>query len=157
MSTGSNRSVLVDTNVLVYAVDADEGGKSRRAIEVLEAIAEARVGAINSQVLTEFYAVTTRARRRTTAILDGKAGALWVERWLAMFEFGPITEMMTREAVRGARDHQLNIYDAQIWAAAKLGGIDIVLSEDSQSRASIEGVRYVDPFAAAFKVAQIGL
>ena len=149
-------SVLIDTNVLVYAVDRQERAKSRHASEVLEAIAKLRAGVINSQIVTEFYAVTTK-RRPVGSTLDAATAARWVNRWLAMFDFRVITEMISREAVRGAKDHQMNIYDAQIWAAAKLGDIGVVLTEDMQSSDLLEGVRYVDPFAANFKLAQIGL
>lgn len=156
MPSGWTGSVLIDTNVLVYAVDRPEHGKSRRASEVLEAIATLRAGVINSQIMTEFYAVTTK-RRPGGSTLDAATAARWVNRWMAMFEFRVITEMISREAVRGAREHQMNIYDAQVWAAAKLGDIGLVLTEDTQSSDLIEGVRYVDPFAATFELSQIGL
>ena len=149
-------SVLIDTNVLVYAVDHRERGKSRHASEVLEAIAKLRAGVINSQIVTEFYAVTTKLRPGGSA-LDAVSAARWVDRWLAMFDFRLITEMISREAVRGAKDHQMNIYDAQVWAAAKLGDIGVVLTEDMPSSDLLEGVRYVDPFAANFKLAHLGL
>ena len=157
MPTVSIESILLDTNVLVYAVDPAQRGKSRRASHVVDAVAGVRAGVINSQVLTEFYAVTTRSRRGSTPILDGASAARWVARWLAMFEFRPITEMITREAVRGARDHQMNIYDAQIWAAAKLGAVELVVTEDTGSSRLLEGVRYVDPFSPGFTLAEIGL
>lgn len=156
MPSASNGSILVDTNVLVYAVDRAEAGKARRAVDVIEAIAESGVGAINAQILAEFYSVAVRFRPGG-AILAPRAAAQWVDRWLAIFDFRLITEMVVREAVRGARDHQMNIYDAQIWAAAKIGDIGLVLTEDAQSSPMLEGVRYVDPFADGFALAALGL
>lgn len=43
--------------------------------------------------------------------------------------------------------------DAQIWAAARLAGITIVLTEDFNSGAVIEGVRFVNPFTPEFELA----
>ena len=68
-----------------------------------------------------------------------------------------LTPATTHEAIRAALTFQMRIYDAHIWAAAKLNGIRTILTEDQQSQPNIEGVRYVDPFAANFKLAHIGL
>jgi len=69
----------------------------------------------------------------------------------------PLSEAVVREAVRGAREYRLSIFDAQIWASAKLSGATIVLTEDNQSAEFIEGVRFVNPFAPGFLPEQIGL
>lgn len=156
MASASSGWILVDTNVLVYAVDAAEGSKSEHAVTVVEVIADARAGIVNNQVIAEFYAVATRSRSGGSILSPGDA-ARWAGRWLAIFEFRPITELVVHEALRGARDHQMNIFDAQIWASAKIGDIGLVLTEDTQSAETLEGVRYVDPFAANFKLTQIGL
>jgi predicted nucleic acid-binding protein len=42
----------------------------------------------------------------------------------------------------------MNYWDAQIWAAAWVHRIPVVLSEDFQHDARIEGVRFVNPFLA---------
>jgi predicted nucleic acid-binding protein len=54
------------------------------------------------------------------------------------------------EAGRGVRDHGLSFYDAQIWAIAKLNQIPVVFTEDFQDGMSLEGVRFVNPFAQGF-------
>jgi predicted nucleic acid-binding protein len=53
-------SILVDTNILVYAYDRAAGAKQQRAVEVLEALAVHSVGAISTQVLAEFFVTITR-------------------------------------------------------------------------------------------------
>jgi len=50
------------------------------------------------------------------------------------------------------RQYQFSFWDAQIWAAAKLNQVPVVLSEDFNAGAIIEGVRFVNPFAADFKL-----
>jgi len=39
-------------------------------------------------------------------------------------------------------------WDAQIWAAARLNQIPVVVSEDFNSGSMTEGVRFVNPFEA---------
>jgi predicted nucleic acid-binding protein len=62
--------VFVDTNILVYAHDADAGAKRDRAIERLRELWEADTGRLSVQVLQEFYVdvtrkLTTRVARST--------------------------------------------------------------------------------------------
>ncbi len=47
-------SVLVDTNVLVYAYDGAAPHKQRQALDVLDYLAVRGSGAISTQVLAEF-------------------------------------------------------------------------------------------------------
>jgi len=60
------------------------------------------------------------------------------------------TPLIVLEAARGVRDYQFNYWDAQIWAAARLNQIDTILSEDFNTGAMIEGVRFVNPFVKDF-------
>ena len=53
-------SILLDTNVLVYAYDRAEPVKQARALEMLDALALSGLGLITSQVLAEFFVVVTR-------------------------------------------------------------------------------------------------
>ena len=62
------------------------------------------------------------------------------------FPVVPLTPAVVLEAVRGVRDHQFPYYDAQIWAAAKLNQVPVVLSEDFASGSTVEGVTFVNPF-----------
>ena len=55
------------------------------------------------------------------------------------------------ESARGVSDHLLPYYDAQIWAVARLNHISVVFGEDFNSGSTLEGVRFVDPFAAGFR------
>lgn len=157
MPSDSPRLVLADSNVLVYAVDSGEQSKERRANEVLRALGAAQVGIITPQVVAEFYSAVTRPRGGRPSLLDASSAEGWVDHWLSILTCVPLTEAISREAVRGARDHQLSIFDAQIWASAKLSGASIVLSEDDQSAAFIEGVRFINPLASGFLLEHIGL
>jgi predicted nucleic acid-binding protein len=45
----------------------------------------------------------------------------------------------------------MRIWDAQIWATARLNQIPVVLSEDFSDGAVIEGIRIVNPFTVSFQ------
>ena len=60
------------------------------------------------------------------------------------------TAMVVQEAVRGVLVHHLSYYDAQVWAAARLNQIGVVFSEDFTEGSTLEGVRFINPFAAEF-------
>jgi len=62
-----------------------------------------------------------------------------------------ITPLIAIEAARGASQHQMRIWDAQIWATARLNQIPVVLSEDFSDGAVIEGIRIVNPFTVSFQ------
>jgi len=51
---------FVDTNVLIYAHDADAGAKHETAIGVLRDLWVQRAGVLSTQVLQEFYVSVTR-------------------------------------------------------------------------------------------------
>lgn len=54
------------------------------------------------------------------------------------------------EAVRGVQAYTMSFWDALIWAVARLNGIGVVFSEDFNDGATIEDVRFVNPFAPGF-------
>ena len=62
--------VFVDSNILVYAHDADAGDKQRIAADVVAEILDSRLGVLSNQVLQDFYSTVTRKlRTRSRGIL----------------------------------------------------------------------------------------
>jgi predicted nucleic acid-binding protein len=55
---------MVDTNVLVYAADADAGNKHALAVRFIDDLTHRQVMAVSVQVLNEFYSVSKRRNRR---------------------------------------------------------------------------------------------
>ncbi len=147
---------LLDTNVLVYSVDPLDPGKQDRALAVL-----ARVGrpspvgpsaVLPAQALAEFSRVTL-FRLKPPVPPDRVYHQIGL--YERTFPVVPLTPPVVLEAVRGVRDHQLPYYDAQIWAAAKLNQVPVVLSEDFASGSTVEGVTFVDPFDPAFDTSEL--
>ena len=62
---GSNVSIreMVDTNVLIYAVDPSSGAKHRIALDLIQQLTDRDALAVSAQVLNEFYAVTTSSKK----------------------------------------------------------------------------------------------
>ncbi len=52
--------VFVDSNVLIYAHDADAGVRQQRAAEWLTELWNSRAGRLSTQVLQEFYINVTQ-------------------------------------------------------------------------------------------------
>lgn len=139
-----NGSIFVDTNVLVYAYDRSEPEKQGRALEVLDRLATRGAGVISTQVLAEFFVAVTR---KLAAPLSVSEGYERLENYFQAWTVLDLTGMIVLEAARGVRDYQFSFWDAQIWAAARLNQIPVVLSEDFSAGTVIEGVRFTDPFA----------
>jgi len=139
--------VLIDTNVLIYVFDHGEQARQDQAIRVLQGLQTTGNGRLSAQSLAEFCAVTTR---KLKPLLTRAEAVPQVERLIRAFPVIDLTPLVVIEAARGARDHSLAYYDAQIWAAARLNQIPVVFSEDFNSGSTLEGVQFVSPFATDF-------
>lgn len=145
-----NARILVDTNVLVYAYDRAEPTRQQQALAVLDRLARTGAGAITTQVLAEFFITVTRKLAAPLSVADAYVR---IENYLRGWTVYDLSGLIVLEAARGVRDHQLNFWDAQIWAAARLNQLPVVFSEDFNIGATLEGVRFVNPFAATFQLA----
>ena len=128
-------SAFFDTNILVYAQQAD--GKGDRARKLF-----ASGGKLSVQVLNEFTAVSRRKQRRDWREIDEAVADVLttVDPPLA------ITLDLHISARALAADHLLSFYDALIVASAIEAGCDTLYSEDMQHGRTIGGVAIVNPF-----------
>jgi predicted nucleic acid-binding protein len=134
---------FLDSNVLVYSVDESpaEKAKHKRAIEVLSAHPEALV--VSTQVLQEFYVVTTR-KLKTPLSEERAARAV---RGLTKLDVVGVDAPLVLAAVDTSRLVQLSFWDALIIEAASRAGCERILSEDLNATQVIRGVRVENPFA----------
>lgn len=139
--------VFVDTNILVYAYDRSETQKQKQALLVLDQLATAGTGVLSTQVLAEFF-VTVTSPRKLVFPLSVADGYERIQNYLQAWEVLDLTGMVVLEAARGVRDYQFSLWDAQIWATARLNQISLVYSEDFNVGAVIEGVRFANPLAS---------
>ncbi|MGH8929887.1 MAG: PIN domain-containing protein [Egibacteraceae bacterium] len=135
---------FVDTNVWVYRVDRGEPLKRDVARRLLD---DAPSGSlvISTQVLQEFYSVTTR--RLATPLSENEAAAA-VERLSDLLVVGSDSAFV-RQAIGISRSSRISLWDALIVQAALAGGCDRILTEDLQHGSVIQGMPVVDPFALA--------
>jgi predicted nucleic acid-binding protein len=135
--------VFVDTNILVYAHDADAGAKRDRAIETLRRLWDANTGRLSVQVLQEFYVNVTQklatplARATAREVLS--AYGAWVRE--------PMTVATVRRATDLAEMARLSFWDALIVAAAEQAGAGELYTEDLNSGQMIAGVVVVNPLS----------
>ncbi len=128
-------SAFFDTNILVYAQQADEKGDRARQLF-------ASGGKLSVQVLNEFTAVSRRKQRRDWREIDEAVADVLttVDPPLA------ITLDLHISARVLAEDHLLSFYDALIVASAIEAGCDTLYSEDMQHGRTIGSVAIVNPF-----------
>lgn len=138
--------VLIDTNVLIYSTGVDGPLKAMAADAVLKALWENESGAVSTQVLSEYANTMLRLYPRAAHPIVVRELAALRETWPVLL----VTDEVVADAVRGTLEHGMSFYDAQLWATARLAGIEVVLTEDFCDGAVVEGVRFVDPFTPCF-------
>jgi predicted nucleic acid-binding protein len=138
---------MLDANVLVYAEDSHAGAKSVRAAEVISLLVGRGQAVVTPQILGEYWLTTTRKLARP---LPEDAAETRVREFRNYMRVLPYDGVVVAEAIRGARRYGFHYWDSQIWAASRLSGVEVVLSEDFSSGTEIEGVRFVNPFAEDF-------
>ena len=137
---------LVDTNVFVYAFRPSADPRRERAIQVLSSLIAGGSGVVSTQVLSEFARVALQKSPRVP--FDVLYDVL--ENVDRRFRVVPVTSQIVIEAVRGATRFGMSFFDAQIWAAARLNQVPVILSEDFSHDQTIEGVLFLDPFTKGF-------
>jgi predicted nucleic acid-binding protein len=149
MRSGLNATdrVLVDTNVLVYAMDPRDPVKQRRAADLLDELVALDRVAVSAQSLSEFFSVaTTRLPEKLTRAEARDR----VDDFASAFLVLGVTDLVVLEACRGSADHGLSIWDALIWSCAKLNQVRFVLTEDAPHGHALESVTYLNPFDSRF-------
>lgn len=143
---------LLDTNVLVYRHDTRDRTKQRRAREVVARLVARGEACLSVQCLVEFFRVVTQ---RIPDRIDPRSAYLETARLTVSCQVLAITPQMALEGLRGTVQHGLSVWDAQIWACARLNQIPNVLTEDAEHGRFVEGVRYLDPFDARFELESV--
>ena len=137
-----NAKAFVDTNVLIYAHDADAVAKHEIAKRVLQELWEQRAGVLSTQVLQEFYVNVTR---KVASPLSKKSARAVVGSYMVWCVDTTIDEISA--AFRIEDEVRIGFWDALIVAAAIKAGADRILSEDLNAGQKISGVRIENPFA----------
>lgn len=141
----SGEPTFVDTNVLVYAYDADAGAKHEAAESHLEALWRNGSGLMSTQVLQEFYATVTRKLRRPLPRRTAREVITTYRAW-------PVHRPDVDDVVAASEleeRHQLSFWDSLIIVSARRSGAGSLLTEDLQDGQTFEGMEIVSPFRDA--------
>lgn len=133
-------SAFFDTNILLYADDADSGTKAAIARDLLRGRMVDRSGVLSTQVLQEYY---VNARKKLK--MDGAATRARIEVYLS-FDVVTITPSLLLAAVDLHRLDAVSFWDALIIRSAEHAGCDTLYSEDLQAGRRFGPVRIVNPF-----------
>lgn len=144
-----NTSILLDTNVLVYALNADspQHGDCRRVVDI--AATGGLPAVLFPQILIECYAVITSPRRVPNALSSQQAWA--ATRWLArMIDVRPVPETMLDDLDLLMAQHSRrgrDIFDLAIVAQMLNHGIPAICT-CNVADFRVAGVQAMDPVQA---------
>lgn len=133
----------LDSNILVYALDAATPRKRAVARDILDR-AKLLDAVLTTQAVAEFLAVVRRKDVKAFPLALAEA-----ERWAVLFPIGPTTWDQLGEAAAMADRHRLQLWDCLIWRSALAMGATVFISEDMRDGFSLDGMTVLDPFAAA--------
>jgi predicted nucleic acid-binding protein len=139
----SGDTVFVDTNVLVYAYDADSGHKHDIARTVVADLWRSRSGATSLQVLQEFYVTVTRKVPKPLARRAARDVIGTYRAW-------PVHRPEVDDVIAASdleERHRLSFWDALVIVSAQRSGADVLLSEDLQHGRRIGDLVITNPFA----------
>ena len=137
--------IAVDTNVLVYLVDADEPMKQSQAHELMNRLAsEATESILLWQVAVEFLACLRRWESY------GKITGVQLRQYWhhveSMLPIIPATARVIELALALSSRHSLSHWDSLLLAAYIETGVSILYSEDLSGGVTYDTVTVVNPF-----------
>jgi predicted nucleic acid-binding protein len=138
--------MLIDTNILAYAVDDKIPEKQARAQVILSQLQIWECAFLSVQNLTEYANIALRKLRFTPQEIRTD-----LERFQKAFTVYAITPDIPRVALDGVEKHQLSFFDAQLWAFARAHDLKTILTEDGSSGSKVGGITYIDIFQGSLE------
>ncbi len=133
-------SAFLDTNVLVYRLDAKAPAKQQRAIALSGALFQSNEAVISTQVLQEFYNVATGKLCVPLQV------ASEIARAFAQGRMVQVAPHIIFAAMRRHADGQISFWDALIVEAALSAGCKTLYSEDMQHGLVVKDMTIENPF-----------
>lgn len=132
-----------DTNVLVYAMDASDPVRQEKSIARFAQACRDDTITLSTQVLQEFYNITTRKLRPP---LSAREAAQQLAR-LSEFHVVGTTAQSVQAAAELSQKHRLQWWDALILESALRANADVLVSEDGQHGQRFGKLVVENPFA----------
>jgi predicted nucleic acid-binding protein len=142
MIAGDLPASFVDTNVLVYALAADDAKRSPVAQELLRTLMIAQVFQTSTQVLQELFVTLTRKVRTPMTSEQALRYLDQIAAWpVAVLDYSAV-----RHAVELSASAKLSFWDSLVIVAAARSGAKRLYTEDLQDGQTILGIEVVNPF-----------
>jgi predicted nucleic acid-binding protein len=145
MNAGELQPAFLDTNILVYALAADDPAKAAVAERLLKSLRETGALRTSVQVLQELYVTLTRKGQQP---LTPKQALRYLD-WLSASPVFETDYTAVREAAELSAAQRLSYWDALVVAATARSGAGLLYTEDLQHGRVLRGVRIVNPFLRA--------
>jgi predicted nucleic acid-binding protein len=136
----SGERFTLDTNILIYAVDAREGRKRELAARIIEAAAKLDCP-LALQVIGEFYAAATAKLK-----LGAKDAATRARQLIAGFESFPYSVNAVRAALDEVQKGRFSYWDGVLLASAAEAGCTTIFSKDMADGARFGSIVVANPF-----------
>ncbi len=130
----------LDTNILIYAVDARDGRKREIAARIVEAAAGLDCP-LALQVVGEFYAAATTKLKLAARDAAGRAAQL-----VAGFDTFAYSLQAVRAALAEVPKGRFSYWDSVLLASAAEAGCTTILSEDMADGARFGSIVVTNPF-----------
>ncbi len=137
----SNKRVVLDTDILVYAVDKDAGQKQITAIQLIEQCLLEFDCVLALQSLSEFYLAVT-----AKGIVKHVDAETQIKDWQLLFPTILPSPHTVEHALKALSEYKLTFRDAMLWSVASENNVEQLFSENFQSGRTLKGVSFVNPF-----------
>jgi predicted nucleic acid-binding protein len=144
-----DRRFTLDTNILVYAMDRDAGGRHYLALEIVNRSVSFDC-VLTLQSLCEFFSAVTGKGKMPQEEAEAQ-----IHDWLELFPVVSATPKSLIKALKAVKEHSFSFWDAMLWAAADEAGVTLLLSEDFQHARVLEGIQFCNPFVLDDPLVQI--
>jgi len=134
-----------DTNVYVYALDADEPAKQAKALALFDQLIQERTDTVLIwQVAAEF--LNQLRKWESKGRLAPAAVDAAFQRFRPMFALRTPTEVVFQISSDLRSRFSLSHWDSMLLAACKEAGVTTLYSEDLDAATDYDGLRVVNPF-----------
>jgi predicted nucleic acid-binding protein len=141
--SGANPPAFVDTNILAYALAADDDARAAVAQDLLRRLMAARTLRLSTQILQELFVTLTRKVQKPLA--SGQAIRYMDQ--LAVFPVFSPDYPAVRDAAELSASARLSFWDSLVVVSAARVGATRLYSEDFNQGQTIVGVEVVNPFS----------
>ncbi len=141
-------SVFVDANILVYSEDGADQAKQKASIAWLNLLWQRGMGRVSTQVLNEFYVITTRKMKPPMPAGDARAEVRRYELWQPW----QIDHATVESAWAVESRYGLHYWDSLVVAAAQHMSCRYLLSEDMAHEQHYGDVQVINPFKASVEL-----